>query len=182
MLACYRTIELNPHRAGMASHPRQVRWSSYRINAEGKASHLIEPHEQYTRLGRGLEARREAHRALFREALDEAVVNEIRAATMVDSFSARRAFSSGSLPCSDAASPRAMLDGYRAKALSAPALGRTVCKRGPGSMATVDAKTADVTEASLFHTRHTGGKSCAIVGVPDFPARSFLATPVSPGH
>jgi len=81
VLACYRYIELNPHRAGMSSHPRQYRWSSYRINAEGKASHLIEPHEQYTRLGRSLEARREAYRALFREVLDEAVVNEIRAAT-----------------------------------------------------------------------------------------------------
>jgi len=33
------------------------------------------------RLGRNRQARREAYRALFREALDEAVVNEIRAAT-----------------------------------------------------------------------------------------------------
>jgi putative transposase len=81
VLARYRYIELNPHRAGMASHPRQYRWSSYRINAEGKASHLIEPHDQYVRLGRRPEARHEAYRALFREAFDEAVVNEIRAAT-----------------------------------------------------------------------------------------------------
>ena len=65
----------------MASHPRQYRWSSYRINAEAKASSLIEPHDQYLRLGRNRQARREAYRALFREALDEAVVNEIRAAT-----------------------------------------------------------------------------------------------------
>jgi putative transposase len=81
VLACYRYIELNPHRAGIVSHPRQYRWSSYRINAEGKASDLIEPHDQYVRLGRSRQARREAYRALFREALDEAVVNEIRAAT-----------------------------------------------------------------------------------------------------
>jgi putative transposase len=33
VLACYPTIELNPRRAGMASHPRPYRWSSYRINA-----------------------------------------------------------------------------------------------------------------------------------------------------
>jgi putative transposase len=46
VLARYRYIELNPHRAGMASHPRQYRWSSYRINAEGKASDLIAPHDQ----------------------------------------------------------------------------------------------------------------------------------------
>ncbi|MGA2293218.1 hypothetical protein [Bradyrhizobium sp.] len=61
------------------AHPRQFRWSSYGINAEGKASHLIAPHGPYVRLGRGPDARREAYRALFRDALDEAVVNEIRA-------------------------------------------------------------------------------------------------------
>jgi putative transposase len=81
VLACYRYIELNPLRAGMVSHTRRYRWSSYRSNAEGKASHLIEPHDQYTRLGRSPDARREAYRTLFREALDEAAVAEIRAAT-----------------------------------------------------------------------------------------------------
>jgi putative transposase len=81
LLACYRYIELNPCRAGLANHPRQYRWSSYRINAEGKASGLIQPHDQYVRLGRGQEARREAYRALLREPLDESVVNEIRTAT-----------------------------------------------------------------------------------------------------
>jgi putative transposase len=81
VLACYRTIELNPRRAGMASHPRQYRWSSYRINAEGKASNLIEPHDQFVQLGRSPQARRQAYRALFRDAPDEAVVDEIRAAT-----------------------------------------------------------------------------------------------------
>jgi putative transposase len=81
VLACYRTIALNPRRTGMASHPRQYRWRSYRINAEGKASHLIEPHDQFVRLGSSAEARRQAYRALFRDAFDEAVVSEIRAAT-----------------------------------------------------------------------------------------------------
>ena len=81
MLACYRYIELNPRRAGMASHPRQYRWSSYRINAEGKASHLIEPHDQFVRLGGNPEARHQAYRSLFRDTLDDAVVNDIRAAT-----------------------------------------------------------------------------------------------------
>ena len=81
LLACYRTIELNPHRAGMVSHPRIYRWSSYRINAEGKASDLIKPHDQYVQLGRGAQQRREAYRALFRDALDAAVVNDIRVAT-----------------------------------------------------------------------------------------------------
>src|ERR1700757_3980819 len=32
LLACSRYIELNPVRAAMVGHPRQYRWSSYRIN------------------------------------------------------------------------------------------------------------------------------------------------------
>jgi hypothetical protein len=44
---------------------------------------------------------------------------------------------------SDAACPRAKPDGHRARTPSAPALGRTVCKLGPGAMAAVDAKAAD---------------------------------------
>ena len=35
VLACYRYIELNPVRAGVAVHPRDHAWSSYRANAEG---------------------------------------------------------------------------------------------------------------------------------------------------
>jgi putative transposase len=81
VLACYRYIELNPRRARIVAHPRQYRWSSYRMNAEGKASGLIEPHDQYLRLAGTPEARRHAYQALFREAPDDAVLNEIRAAT-----------------------------------------------------------------------------------------------------
>jgi putative transposase len=81
LLACHRYIELNPVRAAIVRHPRQYRWSSYRINAEGKASDLIVPHDQYRALGRSGQARREAYRALFQAALDETVVNDIRLAT-----------------------------------------------------------------------------------------------------
>jgi putative transposase len=81
VLACYRYIELNPVRAAMVGHPRQYRWSSYRTNAEGKASDLIVPHDQYRRLDRSKPARQEAYRALFRARLDEALVTEIRQAT-----------------------------------------------------------------------------------------------------
>jgi len=81
LLACARYIELNPLRAGLVSHPRNYRWSSYRVNAEGKVSDLITPPDQYLRLGRSADARREAYRSLVREPLDEALVNEIRAAT-----------------------------------------------------------------------------------------------------
>lgn len=81
VLACYRYIELNPVRARMVRHPREYRWSSYRVNAEGKASSLIHPQEQFLRLGRTWEARREAYRALFKAHLDAAEIEEIRSAT-----------------------------------------------------------------------------------------------------
>lgn len=81
ILACQRYIELNPVRAGMVTHPRHYRWSSYRINAEGKASALLTPHAQYLALGSTDEARRESYRQLFRGELDPEVVQEIRDAT-----------------------------------------------------------------------------------------------------
>ena len=52
-----------------------------RINAEGEASDLIVPHDQYRGLGRNAEARREAYRALFRALLDDIIVNDIRLTT-----------------------------------------------------------------------------------------------------
>ncbi len=81
LLACYRYIELNPVRAAMVSHPREYRWSSYRVNAEGKASNLIVPHEQYRWLGRSAEERRQAYRDLFKAALDPDMMSAIRQAT-----------------------------------------------------------------------------------------------------
>src|SRR5437016_8108974 len=81
LLACHRYIELNPVRAAIVRHPRQYRWSSYRVNAEGKASDLIMPHEQYRRLGRSAQARRQAYRELVHAPLDGIVVTDIRLAT-----------------------------------------------------------------------------------------------------
>ena len=81
VLACQRYIELNPVRAGIVTHPRHYRWSSYRTNAEGKASTLLKPHAQYLALGSTDEARREAYRLLFRSELDPEVIQEIRDAT-----------------------------------------------------------------------------------------------------
>jgi len=81
VLACYRYIELNPVRAGMVRHPRQYRWSSYRANAEGNGTSWLVPHRQYRELGRNDRARRDAYRALFRQSLEPAVIDEIRLAT-----------------------------------------------------------------------------------------------------
>ncbi len=81
VLACYRYIELNPVRAGMVRHPREYRWSSYRGNAEAKTDALLNPHEQYLRLGREPRERREAYRALFKAHLDDTLIGQIREAT-----------------------------------------------------------------------------------------------------
>jgi putative transposase len=80
-LACSRYIELNPVRAGMVAHPRDYRWSSWRANARGAEDALVSEHALYRALGRSAAARQEAYRALFRAALGEAFLDELRAAT-----------------------------------------------------------------------------------------------------
>jgi putative transposase len=81
LLACQRYIELNPVRAGMVRHPRDYAWSSYRSNAEGKASALLIPHERYEALARTPSARRLAYRELFRAPLGAETLDAIRLAT-----------------------------------------------------------------------------------------------------
>ncbi len=56
-LKCHRYIELNPVRAGMAKHPRDYPWSSYRANAEMLDSPVIQPHDEYLALGATREER-----------------------------------------------------------------------------------------------------------------------------
>jgi len=81
VLACYRYIELNPVRAEMVKHPRNYPWSSYCHNAEGKASDILTPHEQFTRQGVDELERRKAYRGLFKAHLDVAIDDQIRSAT-----------------------------------------------------------------------------------------------------
>ena len=81
LLACQRYIELNPVRAGMVKHPADYRWSSYRANAQGEASDLIEAHSLYAALGADPIARQAGYRALFRDDLAPDVVDAIRQAT-----------------------------------------------------------------------------------------------------
>jgi putative transposase len=80
LLRCQRYIELNPVRAGMVSHPRDYRRSSYATNAGHATSSLITPHAEYLALGRTDDERTQAYRALFSAALDAAHVSEIRSA------------------------------------------------------------------------------------------------------
>ena len=79
-LKCQRYIELNPVRAGMVRHPRDYAWSSYRINAELRASALIVPHQEYMGLGETPEQRASAYCRTFRFELDPADLHEIRSA------------------------------------------------------------------------------------------------------
>ncbi|MGH6891534.1 MAG: transposase [Dongiaceae bacterium] len=81
LLACSRYIELNPVRARMARHPRDHRWSSYRANALGEADPLVSPHPLYRALGRSMAERQAAYRALFRERLSAAFLDDLRATT-----------------------------------------------------------------------------------------------------
>jgi putative transposase len=78
LLVCYRYIELNPVRAAMVAAPENYPHSSYRTNALGMATSLLTPHPVYTGLGGTPEARCQAYRALFRDALAGEDVNAIR--------------------------------------------------------------------------------------------------------
>jgi len=80
-VSCCRYIEMNPVRARMVARPGDWRWSSYRAHAHGKEDALAAFHPMLRRLGRSLAERQLAWRALFREKLDPAFVEALRAAT-----------------------------------------------------------------------------------------------------
>ena len=81
LLTCMRYIELNPVRAGMAAHPSEYPWSSYRYNALGQPDNLVTPHLEYRRLGKTDEERQAAYQQLFKNRLSENGLAEIREAT-----------------------------------------------------------------------------------------------------
>ena len=79
-LLCQRYIELNPVRAGMVQDPAQYRWSSYRHHALGQMDTRLHSHVQDLALGRDDETRQAAYRDLFRSALEEKAIDDIRLA------------------------------------------------------------------------------------------------------
>jgi putative transposase len=81
LLTVYRYIELNPVRANMVESPVEYKRSSYRINALGTPSSLCSPHPVYSNLGTSESKRLVAYRALFEEALPQAVVEKIQTDT-----------------------------------------------------------------------------------------------------
>jgi putative transposase len=83
---CHRYIELNPVRAGIASHPGDYPWSSYARNAFGRHDDLVTPHPAIAGLGPAGSAER-AYWAMIDTGLDESTLQEIR-----QSLHAERAF------------------------------------------------------------------------------------------
>lgn len=83
VLACYRYIELNPVRAGLANHPCGYEWSSYRHNAEGQEQSLLAPHPVYSALEDEPESRRRTYRGLFDVPIEGEVLDEIRSAARI---------------------------------------------------------------------------------------------------
>ena len=81
ILACYRYIELNPVRAGLVTHARDYRWSSYFANAEGEADPIISEHPTYRALDESAHGRCHVYRALLDAGVDEVEVQAIRKAT-----------------------------------------------------------------------------------------------------
>ena len=80
LLSCYRYLELNPVRAGVAGHPAEYAWSSYRHHAHGIKDSLITDHPLFDALGATADARAEAYRSLIKTALDGQDLNAIRSA------------------------------------------------------------------------------------------------------
>jgi putative transposase len=81
VLACYRYIELNPVRAGLADRPGNYSWSSYHANAVGREDRLLTAHPEYLALGANRDSRQQAYRGLFDDALEPLLVERIREAT-----------------------------------------------------------------------------------------------------
>jgi putative transposase len=81
LFACYRYIELNPVRAGIALFPHEYRWSSHRANACGDDDAIVTPHASFVALAASMEGRRAAYRAMFEEPLSQVAIDAIRDAT-----------------------------------------------------------------------------------------------------
>ena len=81
LIPCSRYTELNPVRAGFVDAAGDYAWSSFACNANGDQDKLVTPHPEYRRLGRSLNARQAAYRALFEQPIDDALLTRIRDAT-----------------------------------------------------------------------------------------------------
>jgi putative transposase len=80
LLTCYRYIEQNPVRHGIAAKPADYLWSSYRAHAQGKADAVIEDRPEYLTLGKAPVPRRKAYRDLFKKPVSAEDLAAIRSA------------------------------------------------------------------------------------------------------
>jgi putative transposase len=81
VLACYRYVELNPVRAGLAARPADYRWSSFAANAGARDDRHLHAHPEYLALGSTAQARHAAYTGLFQNAIEPSVVDKIREST-----------------------------------------------------------------------------------------------------
>lgn len=77
-LSCYRYIELNPVRAGLAANPALYAYSSYRCNALGVVDPVVTPQASYLALGSDMPSRQAAYASLFSSPFEEAELSAIR--------------------------------------------------------------------------------------------------------
>lgn len=80
-LACYRYIDLNPVRDGLAAHAAGYQWSSYRANARMRIDDFLVPHAAYLALATDTPQRASAYVALCDTSLDQSLIEDIRKAT-----------------------------------------------------------------------------------------------------
>lgn len=78
LLCCYRYIELNPVRAGLAADPAGYRWSSYRSNALGEPDALLTPHPCFAELAVPPDERQRIYRAFVAEGIADDELDAIR--------------------------------------------------------------------------------------------------------
>ena len=78
LLRVQRYIEQNPLRAGMVRHPREFSWSSYRYNADGWPSTLVQPHPVFLQMIGADRRFTDAYRAFLDEMPDSAELTAIR--------------------------------------------------------------------------------------------------------
>ena len=66
LLACYRYIEQNPVRAGLARGAVDYLWSSHRFHALSRPDSLVTPHDAYLAMGEDPDKRAAGYRAVVR--------------------------------------------------------------------------------------------------------------------
>ncbi len=80
-LTCYRYIELNPVRAGIAQRPGDYPYSSYHHNATGQTDALLTTHPIYHSLAATEEQRLSTYRALFADEIAPELLALVRDTT-----------------------------------------------------------------------------------------------------